>query len=343
MKPSMAEQDNRPVWDGHRRGHYEVWYLKLNLVEQQLAFWLRYTITAPRQHLGDPVAELWAIAFDGRDPGRHEAYKEGFAPSPASLADEHDRRILRVGAAELTHDGCRGSLGDGGLARGISWELAFAGEGEPLRHFPHEALYRLPLPRTKLCAPRLSMTVQGTIRWRGEEHRFSGVHGHQAHIWGSQHAEEWAWANCTDFPGAPGAVLEALTARIALGPVVSPRLTLAVLRLDGREHRFDAMAGWLTQRSRYDLEGWHLVASQDGSRIEVRIRNRLEQTVGVTYRDPDASTRVCHNSKLADVTVDLFRRSFGLWWHERRLESQGRTAFEVVRRAADPRVRLLLP
>ena len=186
------------------------------------------------------------------------------------------------------------------------------------------------------------MKLAGTIRWRGEEYELKSVPGHQAHIWGSQHAEEWAWANCTDFPGAPDAVLEALSARIALGPFVSPDLTLAVLRLDGRQHSFNAVPGWLTQRSSYDLPGWHLVASQGASRIEVRISNRPEQMVGVTYRDPDGSTRVCHNSKLADVTVDLFRRRFGLWWHERRLESRGRTAFEVVRRAADPRVRVLL-
>lgn len=339
----QAERDNLPVWDGHLPGHYEVWYLKLNLVEQQLAFWLRYTITSPLPGLGGPDAELWAVAFDGRDPARHEAYKERFPAGPQLLPGPEDLRgIVRIGRAALTHDGCQGSLGDGGLRRGISWDLRFADAGAPLRHYPHELLYRLPLPRTKLCAPRLSMKVSGVVRWRGEEHVLHGVSGHQAHLWGSQYAEQWAWANCTDFPGAPGAVLEALTARVALGPLVSPAMTLAVLRLDGQEHRFNAAVGWLTHSSRYDLSGWRLVATQGTARLELRLRNRPEQMVGVTYRDPDGSTRVCHNSKLADVTVDLFRGRLGLWWHQRRLESRGRTAFEVVQREADPRVRLLL-
>ena len=37
---------NRMVWDG-RPGHYEVYYLTLNVPEAKLGLWIRYTMVAP--------------------------------------------------------------------------------------------------------------------------------------------------------------------------------------------------------------------------------------------------------------------------------------------------------
>jgi len=341
MDPRPSLLDNRLVWDG-RPGHYEVWYLKLNLPELGRAFWLRYTLLAPARGQGAPCGQLWAVGFDAHDPSRNEAFRETFALGPRTFGHQTPGLLLRLGEAELRQDGCSGSLGDGGREHGLSWDLRFTPDGPSLRHFPRP-LYRLPLPRTKLLAPYPSMRLTGFVRWQGKLHRLTAVPGHQAHLWGSEHAERWAWAHCNLFSTGTPALCEALAARVRLGSGVSPDLTLAWLRVDGRTYRFDRPDRWLRQRSQYDLTGWELVAQQAGYRLEARITNRLANVVAVTYRDPDGSTRVCHNSKLADLALELSQRHGGGWVSRHRLDGPGCCAFEVVQRDADPRVPLLLP
>jgi len=73
-----AEKDNQLKWDGSRRGHYEVYYFKLNDPRQALAFWFRYTILIPLAGVGDPVGELWGIYFNSNDPSRNRAWKRTF-------------------------------------------------------------------------------------------------------------------------------------------------------------------------------------------------------------------------------------------------------------------------
>ena len=185
------------------------------------------------------------------------------------------------------------------------------------------------------------MNVGGRVRWNGREFRFSAARGHQAHIWGAKHAERWAWGNCNDFDGDK-AVFEALSARIRLGGAESPDMTIAALRLDGREHLFNQTRRWFLNRTRYDVESWEMSAVRDGMRLDACFTNRTDRTAGVIYSDPDGDTRICCNSKLADLTVDLYRRHWGFWTKIRHLECKGRAAYEVAQREADPRVKILI-
>lgn len=335
---SPGEIDNQLVFDGVRRGHYEVYYLKVNLPPR--AWWIRYTVLSPAAGRGGPVGELWAIAFDRSEPRRNRAFKRTL-PWSSCHADSAPF-ALRIGDATLSHAGAQGSLQDADGAQ-MRWDLRFEDEQRPFRHFPHGSLYRLPLPKTKVLAPHLGMRVSGRISVGDEQHQLEGAPGHQAHIWGSKHAERWAWANCTAFEGAPGLALECLTARVRVGPVTTPQLTMAALRLpDGRELAFNQVRTWLRHTSRYDLHGWRLVARRDPWRMELDLRNRLADMVGVRYEDPDGAGRVCHNTKVADATVTLLRKSGGGWRQQGRWTADGTAAFEVVEPEADERVPVLI-
>ena len=48
---------------GTAAGHYESWFQRANDPSGRRAFWIRYTIFAPRGRPADAVGELWAIAF----------------------------------------------------------------------------------------------------------------------------------------------------------------------------------------------------------------------------------------------------------------------------------------
>ena len=61
---------SRDFWNGARyqpgtaAGHYESWFQRANDPGGRRAFWIRYTIFAPKGRPDDAVGELWAIAFD---------------------------------------------------------------------------------------------------------------------------------------------------------------------------------------------------------------------------------------------------------------------------------------
>ena len=46
-------------------GHYESYFLRANHPDRPLAFWIRYTIFSPKDHLADAIGELWAVLFNG--------------------------------------------------------------------------------------------------------------------------------------------------------------------------------------------------------------------------------------------------------------------------------------
>ncbi len=338
---SCEERSNLAVWDGQSPGHYEVWYLKLNIPDERLAFWLRYTITSSLPGIGEPVVELWGIAFDAANPSRNQGFKETFPASPEAIGRQGFR--LLAGEAWIDQHGCAGSLGKSSPEGGLEWRLTFHPDGPGFQHFPHDWMYQRKLPKTKVKAPLLSMAMDGSVHCWGKTYNFKGMRGHQAHIWGSKHAEGWAWCNCNAFEDAPGAVFEALSARIALGPLISPDLTVLMLRTPEKEYSFNKMSLWLRNSSKYDLSHWHMEARQGLYRLEADISNTIQNMVGVTYRDPDGETRVCHNSKLADLEVKLYERCGRRWTEKQRFYSKEQAAFEVVERKADPQVPVLIP
>ena len=333
----VNERDNLTRWVRGQQGHYEVYYLKFNDAKQHRAFWLRYTLTAPKSPKEKPVAELWAIAFDAKDPTKNYAHKRSW-PIEA-LEFGVNRFFFDIDGHRLTHEGCSGQLGNGDNR--IAWDITF--EPDPLptfRHFPRQAMYSMKLPKTKVLAPNLSMKVSGVVNAFGDTMVLKSAPGHQAHIWGSQHARQWAWANCNMFEDTEKPVcFEALSAQIAIGPVNIPHLTLCALRVGDEEYLFNTPADLLRSESSYDLRSWHLHAEHKDLRLEAVIENDPARMVGVTYTDPDGSTRICNNSKQADMRLTLQRREGDGWTTIHSLHSLPcGVAYEVVGPEAHPDV-----
>ncbi len=334
MKPS--ERDNVTLWDGRQRGFYEVYYLKVNHLDSHTALWARYTLLAPRQRSSKPVAELWVVFFDRNDPARNLALKRTFPVTRATIG--RHPFLLRIADAELRHGHAVGGLaGDGNV---ITWELDWEPAAETFAHFPRPSLYQGGFPKTKVLAPNLSVPMRGFFALNGTTYRLDGAPGHQAHLWGTRQGLRWTWGNCNAFAEDPTAVFEALSAQVQVGPLPSPTLTVCALYHQGQWHRFNELGQWLTNRSRSELGQWELRAQGQDVRLVGHISSRFQDLVGVEYTDTDGSHLYCHNAKVGDMVLEIYRRAGGRWSLSDRLTSAGTTAVEWVMRQPDPRVAL---
>ncbi|GAB4303666.1 MAG: hypothetical protein Kow0090_19230 [Myxococcota bacterium] len=340
---SDKEKANLTRWNGKKRGHYEVYYLKFNDVVASRAYWIRYTMLAPLKTSGDQVCEVWAIAFDAKKPERNYAKKLTLPISTLNFSENGFYFAFACGANFIDKNGCAGKLGEG--EKEISWNLKFMPDHLPVfKHFPKEAMYKLPMPKTKVLAPNLSMLISGKVTAFGETKGFDGLPGHQAHIWGTKHAFQWAWANCNTFIGEnEQTVFEALSAQIAVGPVKLPYLSMCALRVRNEEFKINSLLDLVRTRSIYDIEHWEMDAENNRFRISMRIANNPKNMVGVTYRDPDGELKICNNTKVATMAIRVQEFRNGLWKTKYEFESIPHTAaYEVVAPESHPDIPVMI-
>jgi hypothetical protein len=316
-------------WNGARfdpdskKGHYESWFLRANHPTKKLAFWIRYTIFAARD--GTAEGELWAIVFDG-DAERVTAVKEEHPLAVCSFA----KRGLDVAIAAARLD--ESSL-DGHARRGahsIAWSLRYQGGQAPLLLLP-ERMYDGVFPRAKALVPQPNARFEGTIEVDGTTLPIDGWLGSQNHNWGSRHTDEYAWGQVCGFDEAPDAFLELSTARLALGPVLGPRTTVLVLRVDGEELRLNALHRALRARAFCAPFFWEVETRDRDVRVRATIGAPRSSFVALPYRNPPGGTKTCLNSKLARCTLEIERNG-----HVRRLTTSTRAAFELLGDAPPP-------
>lgn len=318
-------------YDGGAQGHYESYFQRANHPSRPLAFWVRYTVFAPRGRPADAVGELWAIWFDG-EAKAVTAVKEVVPFSRCRF----DSRALdaTVGDASLGPANLTG--GAASLGHTIAWDLHYGSHAEPLLLLP-ESLYTGPFPRAKALVGSPLATFRGEVRVDDTVHPIEGWVGSQNHNWGSRHTDEYAWGQVAGFDNDPESFLEVTTARIRLGPVKSPWLTPMVLRHGGREYALNALATALRAQGRYGFFGWSFASRQDDVSIEGRIEAPSELFVGLPYDNPPGGRKTCLNTKLARCDVTLRRDGR----KPVALTTKSRAAFEILTDRDDHHVPVL--
>jgi hypothetical protein len=330
---------NARQWDG-APGHYEVHYLTLTDPATRWGVWIRLTMRAPLPGAGDgPEAHLWFLAMhpDGRRFARKETY------GIDRLAAEAEPFRLAVAGAELSDRGSAGSLD------GARWELAWDPRGPAAEHV-HPVLRRLRIAKTVLVLPHPDVAVRGTIAFGGETLTLDGVHGGQAHLWGSKHALRWAWAHCGDFrthggEPAPGTWIDGVSVFVPrFGREVGPS-TPVVGRFLGDELRATSPAAVLRAPSRFGLSSWHFEAVDGKRKVIAEVDAPRETLAGVTYHDPDGEHAYCYNSEVASMRVGVLdkraRGQFG-WVLRETFVADGTAHFEYAQRTPVPGVELLV-
>jgi len=322
----------RQRWNGARyapglaTGHYESWFLRANDASGQRAFWIRYTIFAPRGRPDDAVGELWAIAF-AREGSRIVAVKEVHPIKTCSFAP--DRLEVAIGEAQIDDGVLHGTARAHGHT--IGWDLRYTGGQPPLLLLP-EPLYGARVPKAKALVGQPLARFTGTLTIDGEALAIDDWVGSQNHNWGSQHTDQYAWGQVAGFDEAPEAFLECSTARIKIGPVLSPRLSPVMLRLGGETLSWNGLVRALRARGRYVPYDWRIETSGPDGAIAIAIHAAPADFVALRYDNPPGGAKICLNSKLARCEVTLRRGG------TTRVLHSSRAAFEILDNTAPPGV-----
>ncbi len=299
------ERDNLVRWRPMSgRGHVESFFLKANAPVGGRAFWIKFTLFCPPGGPQAARAETWAIVFAG-DSGRHVALKESRPAESAELGFE--RFQLQFGPARLGPGHTRGELAADGHE--IAWDLHFSESPAPFHPYPAEWLYSGPFPATKLLSPYPDVRFHGELRVDGESLAVSGWRGMQGHNWGPRHTERYVWVHCNAFAGdPPDTFFEGLTARVRLGPVLSPPLTIVCLRHRGEDVFFRHPRFWLNRHVEQGRYFWRFEAQDARHRLSGVFEALRDDLVGLRYDNPDRPPTYCLNSKIASGNLLLETR-----------------------------------
>lgn len=325
--------DNELRWQG-QPGHYEVWYLTFSHPTTQTGYWIRYTLDASEEPKRETYAQVWFGFFDAQNRDRSFALNERFPMN--FFRSQQAPFSIEVGSSRLSHESADGSIqGKNHIAR---WNLRWTPVPATYRILPTWA-YDTDLVRTKVLSPNLHIELQGEIEVDGQRIVLNGEPATQSHIWGRKHADAWAWSHCGDFEGYPDAVLETLSVRFQLGPILSPPISFLFLSLGDERFEFNRFHQAVFGSISFWETGEYQVRAKDRDvRIEVRCKAHPEDMVLATYVDPDGENSYVHNTEVADCTVLLFHFD-GLYWKETAKLRANKTAhFEYGGRSPDPAV-----
>jgi hypothetical protein len=328
---------NALQWDGSP-GHYEVYYLSATDPQSGIGLWIRYTMLAKAGGGGESALWFMAMSQDGDvRVGRKQSLPLD------QLHAETDPFRLTIGDAELTDRGMAGGFDD------VAWELRWEPTPRPYEHV-HPFLRRAKIAKTVLVLPHADLAVSGTARIGERELTLDGIRGGQAHLWGSKHANRWAWMHCNDFTGLDGSpregdFLDAVSVYVPrFGREIGPS-TPIVGRLLGEDFASTSPLVVTRNRSHFGLTSWHFETVGGKRRIAVEVDAPRESLVGVTYHDPDGEIPYCYNSEVASARVfvnDRARNVKGGWILRDTLQSRGRAHFEYAQRETVPDVPLLV-
>lgn len=294
----MRDVNGARVARDDARGGYESWFLRGNHPERPLAFWIRYTTFIPAGRSRDGLGELWAVFFDG-ERGRRAAVRQAFP-----LKDQHvGARGLEVaiGGGRLTPGAASGSATNG--ERTIAWDLGWASSAPPLLLLP-EAMYGASFPKAKSLVAAPLATFSGVIVVDGEPIAVAGYRGSQNHNWGERHTDVYAWGQVMGFPEAPETCLELATAQVKVGPLLTPKVTLGVVRHGGRELRFDALRRGLGRATLREHD-WRFTLKGPDGRVEGRIWADAAAFACLRYKNPPGGDKFCLNTKLAACELEI--------------------------------------
>ena len=248
---AFIQHVNLTRYHNQQTGFYESFFLRANHPTRPLAFWIRYTIFSPKIRPQDAIGELWAIYFNG-ETNDHVAVKKEVpfrecTFSPTEFFVEVDGAQLRPGELH-----CQAEHSDAPLA----WDLTFDWNSQPVLLLPFK-LYETKLPAAKSLVSAPLATFNGVLSVNGESVEVVDWVGSQNHNWGSKHTDLYAWGQVAGFDSHPQSFLEVATARLKIGPVWTPHMTLLVLRHNGTEFALNSLIQSLRSKGSFEYFSWN--------------------------------------------------------------------------------------
>jgi hypothetical protein len=292
---------NARRWDGTKQGHVEAWFWKAVAPDAERAIWLRATIfVSPTE----ARAEGWAIAFDHRRRGRHHVpLKHGLPLADASFGAGLgiDWRLSNGDEVHVGDGTLRGMIGHGDQR--IRWNLRFEGEARPFITLPSQRFYEASLWKSKSVTPYPDLRFSGEVEVNGEPWEIADWRGMQGHNWQRHHAELWGWCHCNQWEEGEDLVIEAVSGRVRMGPVLLPPLTSISVRWRGQDYLFTKPLDFVRARGEIGLRRYAFSAKNDRASIHGLAEAVADDFVGLHYANPDGAVTHCLNAKLARARI----------------------------------------
>lgn len=336
MPLSHQDQDNLTRWKAGKRGFYEVYYLKAVDPKTGCALWVRYTLLAPKDSKIPPTASVWGIYFDSQDSQKNFGIKKTVPAEEAQIGKM--AFSYAVGQSVIAGSEARGELRDG--PHSLAWDLKFSAPGFPTHHYPN-AFYKAAFPKTKYLAPYASAPISGEFNVDGRTLVLQNAPAHQGHIWGTQYAASWLWGHCNQFNEDPGFYCEALSARVLMGTKAMPALTLLFFQWEGKHYALNAPWQWRQNTSRHEINSWHFEGSSHDVKFVGDFSAKKSDMVAVRYETPDGCERFCHHSEIADMKVQILKKT-KTGWESKMLTASRTAALEVVQGSAESSIRRVI-
>jgi hypothetical protein len=173
--------------------------------------------------------------------------------------------------------------------------------------FLPEHLYSSRLPKAKSVVSRPQVKYSGKLVVDGEEMLIEQWLGSENHNWGSQHTDQYAWGQVAAFDNEPSAFLECITARVKVGPLRSPWMSIACLRVGGQDYLFNSLSQAFRAKGQYQFFDWQLQTSNGRERLSINISAPANHFTALTYYNPPGGSKTCLNSKIAFCEARLIR------------------------------------
>ena len=299
--------------------YYESRYIRANHPERPLALWLRETLLLPTA--GDPVADVWVMVFYPEGEG-NRALKQ---PYPIDAADcEYDNWTARIGATSIDDRSAQGVVTGGN--RSARWDLRITPGSEHEVRLLTDRAYKARIPTAKTTVRHPLAQFDGQVELDDARLVLDGWTGSVNHNWGTRHTPAYAFGQVCGFDDAPDSSLEIVTARAAVGPVLTPAATLFVFRHAGQEFAVRSILGSLQTHGRYRPFSWSFGARVRDQMIEGEMVVDNSDVIGLTYTDTDGGSRYCYNSAIATCRMQVAGKAF----EHRELLATRRAMFEIL-------------
>ena len=293
-----------------------------------------HDLLSPRRGRADAVGRALGDRLRRRDPADHRGRSRSFRSRSAGSRARGSR--CASGRPSSRAPASRERRPRAGIASpGSSPSAAASGRCCCSR----ESCTRGAFPPPRRWSPRRAPVFDGWLEIDGARIAIDGWRGSQNHNWGSRHTDRYAWGQVAGFDGAADAFLECSTARVRVGPLWTPWLTLvgaAHRRTRACAERPARLAARPRPHRRLPLElrqpGARACGSAAGS------RRPPSSFVALRYGNPPGGEKICLNSKLARCELALEEAGRA----PRSLRSEYRAAFEILTDEAPPEVPIAL-
>jgi hypothetical protein len=299
--------------------YYESRYIRANHPEQPQALWLRETLLLPTA--GDPVADVWVMVFDPEGEG-NKALKEAYPIDAAAYG--YDNWTARIGATSIDDRSAQGVVTGGN--RSARWDLRIIPGSEDEVKLLTDRAYKARIPTAKTTVRHPLAQFHGQVELDDARLVLDGWTGSVNHNWGTRHTPAYAFGQVCGFDDAPDSSLEIVTARAAVGPVLTPAATLFVFRHAGQEFAVRSIPGSLQTHGRYRPFSWSFGARVADQMIEGEMLVEPSDVIGLTYTDTDGGSKYCYNSAIATCRMQVAGKAF----ERQQLLATRRAMFEIL-------------